>query len=117
MATREHTAHVPYAELARAFHQAGRWTCAACGGRVQFLGFGNQPQPRVPLFRCAACGRRSDGCQTFEGHHLIYGGCLFDENVSSRCGYWHGDWVRPRGVCPICHASVPVPRERVAAMA
>jgi putative intracellular protease/amidase len=102
MARKEHVAYVPYAELIRAFQGNGGWTCAVCGGRVVFLAFGHEPRPRVPLFACTACGRQSDGCQTFEGHHLLYGYCPLAENVSSRCGYWLGEWARPRGACPVC---------------
>jgi putative intracellular protease/amidase len=102
MARREHIAYVPYAELARAFRESGGWTCAVCGGAVVFMGFGHEPQPRVPLFECTRCGRRSDGCQTFEGHHLLYGGCPLADEASSRCGYWLGQWARPRGGCPVC---------------
>jgi hypothetical protein len=115
MAVKEHIAYVPYAELTRMFHETGGWTCAACGGRVQFMAFGNEPQPRIPLFQCLVCGRRSDGCQTFEGHHLLYGGCPLDEDVSSRCGYWQGDWAKPRGTCPVCRSSVHAGREMATA--
>jgi hypothetical protein len=109
MATKEHIAYLPYAELARVYRESEGWTCVTCGGPVEFMEFGHEPQPRMPLFECTICGRRSDGCQTFEGHHLLYGGCPLEENVSSRCGYWLGDWARPRGTCPVCHSSSRTP--------
>lgn len=104
MPVKDHTAYVPYAVLARAFEESDGWTCVCCGGPVEFLGFGHQPQPRRPLFACRQCGRRSDGCQTFEGHHLLYGVCALEDGNTSRCGYWQGEWARARGVCPVCGA-------------
>jgi len=101
----EHVAYVPYAQLVQDFSKCGRWTCVACGGPVEFLGFGHDPKPRVPLFACLECGRRSDGCQTFEAHHLLYGGCALDDGVPMRCGHWLCSWARPRGACPVCGAS------------
>ncbi|GAF68048.1 unnamed protein product [marine sediment metagenome] len=104
MATRDHIAHVPYAELERRFREWEAWTCVVCGGRVDFLAFGNEPQPRRPLFECAKCGRRSDGCQTFEGHHLLYQACPLEDGVPSRCGHWRSEWAQSRGCCPLCGA-------------
>ncbi|MFB3880748.1 MAG: hypothetical protein ACE149_05765 [Armatimonadota bacterium] len=100
----EHTAYVPYAKLVQDFLRCGGWTCVTCGGRVEFRGFGHEPKPRVPLFSCAECGRRSDGCQTFEAHHLLYGGCALDDDIPMRCGHWLCAWARPRGACPVCGA-------------
>lgn len=101
----EHTAYVPYAQLVRHFRESGRWTCVTCGGPVNYLGFGHKPKPGVPLFGCAECGRQSDGCQTFEAHHLLYGRCALEDNCAVRCGHWLCDWSRPRGICPVCGAT------------
>jgi hypothetical protein len=100
----EHTVHVPYAELARRFREWGEWTCVRCGGRVEYREFGHEPRPGVPLFECVACGRRSDGCQTFEGHHVLYGECALEDRVPTRCGHWLCEWARPGGECPVCGA-------------
>jgi hypothetical protein len=102
MAVNDYTAHVPYAELAARFGEQGGWTCVACRGRVEYKGFGHEPRPRVPLFECQRCGRRSDGCQTFEGHHVLYGYCALEDRVNSRCGHWLCSWERARGECPVC---------------
>jgi len=115
MARKEHIAYVPYRRLVAAFHENGGWSCAACGGRIRFLGFGHDPQPRVPLFQCSLCGRRSDGCQTFEGHHLLYGYCPLRDDAHSRCGYWLGDWAKARGPCPVCDEVVPAQPQMLAA--
>jgi uncharacterized membrane protein required for colicin V production len=59
-----------------------------------------------PRFRCPRCGRTSDGCQTFEGFHAIYGACpteLAREGLQFDCGVWtNGWWVVPHGACPVC---------------
>jgi hypothetical protein len=98
----EYVAHVPYAELVQRFRQAQTWTCIVCGSPVRYRGFGHAPRPRVPLFECTGCGRRSDGCQTFEGHRLLYGACALDDDCPVRCGHWLCSWERPRGTCPVC---------------
>jgi hypothetical protein len=105
MAVKEHIAYVPYAELARLFARSRPWTCVACGGGVAFRAFGHEPQPRRPLFECVACGRRSDGCQTFEGHHALYGICALSDPAASRCGHWLCSWQKAQGVCPVCGAA------------
>ncbi|MFB3880372.1 MAG: CvpA family protein [Armatimonadota bacterium] len=59
-----------------------------------------------PKFRCPKCGRTSDGCQTFEGFHAIYGACPTDlarEGLQFDCGVWtNGWWVVPHGPCSVC---------------
>ena len=115
MAIREQIAHVPYAELKRAFAMSGPWTCVACGGSVGFRAFGHEPHPHRPLFECARCGRRSDGCQTFEGHHALYGACALSGDVPSRCGHWLCGWQKAQGLCPVCGAvRVAAPEEATA---
>ena len=111
----EHTAYVPYTELARRFEASGEWTCVACGGRVRYRAFGHEPQPRRPLFECLSCGRRSDGCQTFEGHHLLYGACALEDRAPVRCGHWFCQWARTGGTCPVCGASREVRHKYAAA--
>lgn len=90
-----------------AFSQLDGATCIACGGKVKFLGyFRKDKNPLVPKFQCTRCGRTSDGCQTFEGFHKIYGICPVDEarkGVQLDCGTWtNGIWVVPKGKCPVC---------------
>jgi len=82
-------------------------TCIHCGGKVQFLGYRfSQGTLMSPEFRCPRCGRRSDGCQTFEGFHAIYGKCavtVAEEGVQFDCGVWtNGWWTLPHGLCPVC---------------
>ena len=67
-----------------------------------------------PRFRCPKCGRTSDGCQTFEGFHAIYGACpaeLAKEGLQFDCGVWtNGWWVVPHGKCRVCgHEYRPAP--------
>lgn len=82
-------------------------TCIACDGKVKFLGYLRKDKnPLVPKFQCTQCGRTSDGCQTFEGFHKIYGICPVDEALKGTqldCGTWtNGIWVVPKGKCPVC---------------
>jgi uncharacterized membrane protein required for colicin V production len=82
-------------------------TCIHCRTPVVFEGYqfarGTLMSPR---FRCPNCGRTSDGCQTFEGFHEIYGVCptgLADDGVQFDCGVWsNGWWTVPHGRCPVC---------------
>jgi hypothetical protein len=81
--------------------------CINCRTPVKFEGYkfarGTLLSPR---FRCPKCGRTSDGCQTFEGFHAIYGICptkLAEEGVLFDCGVWtNGWWTVPHGPCPVC---------------
>ena len=82
-------------------------TCIECGGPVLFDGYFRRVGVSVsPRFTCTRCGRTSDGCQTFEGFHLMYGRCPIDVAESLGpidCGVWPNDRpVYPRGVCPVC---------------
>jgi len=81
-------------------------TCIECRAPVHFDGY----FPRVgvsvsPKFTCPQCGRTSDGCQTFEGFHRMYGRCPVDVSEALGpidCGVWPNDRpVYPKGVCPI----------------
>ena len=82
-------------------------TCIECGAAVRFIGYRRTGAVVVsPLFECPECGRRSDGCQTFEGFHAMYGRCPYDvsyEGFDIDCGVWPNDRaVQPTGECPVC---------------
>ncbi|HIE53165.1 MAG TPA: CvpA family protein [Armatimonadetes bacterium] len=82
-------------------------TCIKCRGRVKFLGYLRKDEgPLTPKFQCTRCGRTSDGCQTFEGFHRMYGKCptkVANDGYQLDCGMWsNGEWVIPRGRCPVC---------------
>jgi len=94
-------------------------TCINCRSAVRFEGYqfshGTLMSPR---FRCPNCGRTSDGCQTFEGFHMIYGACpgeLAKEGLQFDCGVWtNGWWTVPKGRCPVCGREyLPPPSEQV----
>lgn len=86
-------------------------TCFACGGRVKYQGMKshlvNGQMVISPYFVCTSCGRHSDGCQTFEGYHKLYGVCpehLAELGYRFDCGMWpNGNFVKPQGRCPVCH--------------
>jgi hypothetical protein len=87
-------------------------TCIECGAEVGFAGYRRRFGTAVsPLLVCSACGRRSDGCQTFEGFHRMYHRCPADvaaELGPIDCGVWPNDRpVYPRGVCPIDGKTTP----------
>jgi len=93
-------------------------TCFACGGHVKYLGIKKHivqgQEVWSPYFVCTSCGRHSDGCQTYEGYHQIYGECpqrLGELGYRFDCGMWpNGNFVKPVGQCPVCHpAEVKVP--------
>jgi hypothetical protein len=81
-------------------------TCIACGTPVRFDGYFRVGTSVSPHFTCPNCGRTSDGCQTFEGFHRMYGRCPVVNAESLGpidCGVWtNGRAVYPRGVCPVC---------------
>lgn len=83
-------------------------TCIECGAAVRFEGYRRRFTVSVsPLFRCLNCGRTSDGCQTFEGFHRMYGRCpalVADSLGPIDCGVWpNGRPVFPRRGCPVCN--------------
>ncbi|HHX87362.1 MAG TPA: CvpA family protein [Firmicutes bacterium] len=89
------------------FSRLDQSTCISCHGQVDFLGyFKNQHGTTSPKFICQNCGRTSDGCQTFEGYHQMYGQCpaeLGNRGYRFDCGIWsNGQFVRPTGTCPVC---------------
>ncbi|MBC7327773.1 hypothetical protein H5T87_06625 [bacterium] len=101
-----------------AFSQLDGSTCIACRGKVKFLGYFRKGRaPLVPKFQCTVCGRTSDGCQTFEGFHKIYGICPVEEaekGVELDCGTWtNGNWVVPKGKCPVCGREYRPPLSRI----
>lgn len=81
--------------------------CLHCRAPAKFEGYqlvkGTLMSPR---YRCPKCGRTSDGCQTFEGFHAIYGVCPVDvanEGTLFDCGVWTNHWwTVPHGTCPVC---------------
>lgn len=86
-------------------------TCIKCRGKMKFLGYLRRGTgPLSPKFQCTHCGRTTDGCQSFEGFHLMYHKCpiqIANEGYELDCGVWsNGDPVIPRGPCPICGSSV-----------
>jgi len=89
------------------FSRLDKSRCIQCGGRVRFKGYFRKSGILVsPLFICEKCGRKSDGCQTFEGFHKLYGKCVIDvarKGVLLDCGVWeNGKGVVPKGRCPVC---------------
>jgi uncharacterized membrane protein required for colicin V production len=81
--------------------------CIYCRSEVEFVGYRFSRGTLIsPFFRCPHCGRTSDGCQTFEGFHAIYGECpvtLAEEGLQFDCGVWtNGWWTSPHGPCPVC---------------
>jgi hypothetical protein len=81
-------------------------TCIECRAAVKFAGYHRRFEVAVsPKFVCPVCGRTSDGCQTFEGFHKMYGRCPVDVSEALGpidCGVWPNDRpVYPRGVCPV----------------
>jgi len=88
--------------------------CIHCRTATNFEGYqfvrGTLMSPR---YRCPNCGRTSDGCQTFEGFHEIYGECpakLAGEGLQFDCGVWtNGWWTTPNGPCPICGREFSAP--------
>lgn len=82
-------------------------TCFVCGEEVSFLGYRRNRYGTIsPKFICTGCGRTSDGCQTYEGHHLLYDRCpvvLGRQGYRFDCGIWsNGNYHRPTGKCPVC---------------
>lgn len=80
--------------------------CIACGGKVKFEGFVQKGFISAPKFVCSRCGRTSDGCQTYEGFHLIYGECPVEKSRQGYrldCKVWpNGKFVTASGPCPVC---------------
>lgn len=81
-------------------------TCIECGSPVRFRGYHRTGGVHVsPLFVCPDCGRQSDGCQTFDGFHRMYGRCPYElgERAELDCGVWSNRRpVRVTGTCPVC---------------
>ncbi|MCM8816134.1 MAG: CvpA family protein [Candidatus Omnitrophica bacterium] len=81
------------------------YTCINCGGKVKFAGYlAKYGAGIVPKFVCEKCGRTSDGCQTYEGYHKLYDGCVVElarKGMKFDCGTWpNRTWVTPTGPCP-----------------
>ncbi|HSW36282.1 MAG TPA: CvpA family protein [Candidatus Limnocylindrales bacterium] len=95
------------AQHAAAFRQLDGATCFVCGSAVQFLGFLENVLGAIsPKFRCTNCDRTSDGCQTYEGYHLMYENCpvvLGRAGYRFDCGVWpNHSFHRPTAPCPVC---------------
>ncbi len=89
------------------FSQLDGAVCIHCRSPVEFTGYRfSRGTLMSPRFRCPNCGRTSDGCQTFEGFHAIYGECpvtLAREGLQFDCGVWTNKWwTVPHGPCPVC---------------
>ncbi len=82
-------------------------TCFVCGNAVIFNGYHNNGKDSIsPKFTCSHCGRTSDGCQTYEGYHVMYEQCpveLGDIGYRFDCGIWtNHSYHRPLGPCTVC---------------
>jgi len=82
------------------------FTCMECEGKVKFEGyFLRIGAAMVPKLVCTTCGRMSDGCQTYEGFHKLYGSCPVDmasEKFRFDCGRWTNyRLISPKGLCPV----------------
>lgn len=81
-------------------------TCIHCGAQVEYRGLVKEGMASYPQFVCPKCGRVSDGCLTFEGHHMLKGQCPY-ERASREPDFDCKVWPNPkpakvRGHCPIC---------------
>jgi len=81
-------------------------TCMKCRGKMVYDGYQFRRGTLLsPKFHCSQCGRTTDGCQSFEGFHTIYGRCPVDlakEGIRFDCGVWTNDsFIVPKGPCPI----------------
>ncbi len=93
------------------FSQFEGFTCMECGGKVLFEGyFPRVGAAFVPKVTCTDCERTSDGCQTYEGFHKLYGKCPIDlanEGMRFDCGRWPNRiLISPKGTCPVDNKSM-----------
>jgi len=84
--------------------------CFVCYEPVEFLGYlDNRLGSVSPKFVCTECERTSDGCQTYEGYHLMYEDCpviLGNRGYRFDCGIWTNySYHRPLGPCAYCGAN------------
>jgi len=78
-------------------------TCIFCGGKVRYDGLRRRGLISFPHFTCTRCGLVSDGCLTFQGYHLFYGRCPWQESEGLNCKVWPNPVdVHPKGRCPVC---------------
>lgn len=88
------------------YQELGGATCLACGGRVKYDGLQKKGIVSYPHFSCTRCGRVSDGCQTFEGYHLIYNRCPYEEKNDLECKVWaNPDQAILKNRCSVCGRS------------
>lgn len=88
------------------FKQLDGATCIECGGKVKYLGYQRGETLYAPKFVCQTCGRISDGCQTYEGFHALFGECPVAkgrEGIPLNCDVWmNSSDVLVKGPCPVC---------------
>ncbi|MDW7730780.1 MAG: hypothetical protein SCJ94_12400, partial [Bacillota bacterium] len=89
------------------YRELDQSTCFACGEPVDFMGYADNGKGSVsPKFICSGCGRTSDGCQTYEGYHVMYNVCpveMANQGYRFDCGIWNNNrYVRPEGPCVVC---------------
>lgn len=90
--------------------------CVNCRGKVRFEGVESRGLLYSPRFVCTQCGRTSDGCQTYEGYHQIYGRCPIEatvEGVPIDCQSWPNNRpVYVKGPCPVCGRKAPAAKTK-----
>lgn len=81
-------------------------TCIRCGGKVKYQGLVKQGLISYPQFICEKCKLVSDGCLTFEGHHMLKGECPYERLMREHaleCKIWGPHKSVPvKGRCPVC---------------
>jgi len=81
-------------------------TCIQCGAQVEYKGLVKQGLISYPQFVCKKCGLVSDGCLTFEGHHMLKGDCPYERLLREPdfdCKIWPNPKAAPvKGRCPVC---------------
>jgi hypothetical protein len=90
-------------------------TCVNCGAKVVYRGLKPQGLMSYPQFYCPKCRRKSDGCLTFEGYHLLKGKCPYEAAPRADGTFDCRTWPNPkpsviRGRCPVCGRKIPVLR-------
>lgn len=81
-------------------------TCFVCGSKTEYHGLVKKGLLYYPVVVCPQCHRKSDGCLTFEGHHMIHHECPYERLGSlgtTDCKIWPN--IEPatvKGKCPVC---------------
>lgn len=88
------------------YNQLKGATCIHCGAKVESKGLVKQGLVAYPQLVCPQCGLVSDGCLTFEGHHLLKGECPYEyllREPALDCKVWPNPQTTiARGSCPVC---------------